>query len=152
MNAAMNKAQRLLQEAPQARVMRVDLERGVMTVSLPDGFRVSKEPVVVIPVAEAACAANEDLGLALFPRVDEPHSFLWNANYHGMGYEVRDGGAAFDVYLELAWDKNRCFRRGSFYRGSITRTDSDGLTWTTHLPRMVTNDFGILVKLQGEDA
>lgn len=151
MSAAVNKAQRLLQGAPQARVMRVDLERMVMTVTLPEGFRVTKEPIVVIPAGEAECAANEDLGLALFPAVEEPHSFSW-LPYMDMGYEVRDGGAEFCVQLEHCWENNRYFRKGSFYTGYVERTDGNGLVWIASLKRMVTNDFGILVQVTGEVA
>ena len=43
---APNKALQLLQAAKQARIVRVDLERGVMTMTLPDGLQVSRDPLM----------------------------------------------------------------------------------------------------------
>lgn len=147
MKAVTTKAQQLLRHAQLGRVMRVDLERGLMTVTMPEGFTVSKAPLALIPAAQAREAVDEVLGLAVFPvLMSEPRHFRW-LNYMGCGYEVSDNGAEFTVYQDYRYDKKTelSTRSSPYWVGTVERKDSDGLEWRASLPRMVIDDFGVLV-------
>lgn len=147
MSAAINKAQQLLRDAKLGRVVRVDLERGLMTVTLPDGFQISKAPIALIPAAQAQEAATQEAGMtgmAIFGQSDEPHSFRVMSYMDG-GYEVRHQGAEYTVYRDYTLDKNKEKRRHAYWVGYIERTDLDGLSWSARIPSMLINDYGVLV-------
>ncbi len=141
---ATNKALQLLQDAKQARIVRVDLERGVMTMTLPDGLQVSREPVSLVPASLVDEAKAAEPEMAVIFKTDTPHSFRL-LNFWDGGYEAVLDGAEYNVHRRTNHKNGQELRDGPFWGGYVSREDSDGQTWTAQIPKMLVNDFGVLV-------
>ena len=141
---APNKALQLLQDAKRARIVRVDLERGVMTMTLPDGFHVSREPVSLVPASlvDEAMATAPEIGVIF--KTDTHHSFRL-LNFLDGGYEAISDGVEYNVHRRSVYKNGEEFRDGPYWGGHVSREDSEGLSWSAQIPKMLVNDFGVLV-------
>ena len=143
---APNKALQLLQEAKQARIVRVDLALGVMTMTLPDGLQVSRDPLALVPAALVAVAEAEAPELGVIFKTDSPSSFR-PLDWLDGGYEANHQGAEYTVYRRHTNKDGQERRDGPYWHAYITREDSEGLSWHTSIGAMVVNDFGVLVRV-----
>ena len=143
---APNKALQLLQEAKQARIVRVDLARGVMTMTLPDGLQVSRDPLALVPAALVAVAVAEAPELGVIFKTDTPSSFRVFDWMDG-GYEAVHQGAEYNAYRKTTSKDGQDRRDGPYWYVHISREDSEGLIWHASISWMVVNDFGVLVQV-----
>ncbi len=143
---APNKALQLLQEAKQARIVRIDLARGVMTMTLPDGLQVSSDPLALVPAALVAVAEAEAPELGVIFKTDSRSSFT-PLDWLDGGYEANHQGAEYNVYRKTTNKDGQDRRDGPYWYAHISREDSEGLRWHASISRMVVNDFGVLVQV-----
>ncbi len=143
---APNKALQLLQEAKQARIVRVDLARGVMTMTLPDGLQVSRDPLALVAAALVAEAEAEAPELGVIFKTDSRSSFT-PLDWLDGGYEANHQGAEYNVYRKTTNKDGQDRRDGPYWYAHISREDSEGLRWHASISRMVVNDFGVLVQV-----
>ena len=143
---APNKALQLLQEAKQARIVRVDLARGVMTMTLPDGLQVSRDPLALVAAALVAEAEAEAPELGVIFKTDSRSSFT-PLDWLDGGYEANHQGAEYNVYRKTTNKDGQDRRDGPYWDAHISREDSEGLRWHASISRMVVNDFGVLVQV-----
>ena len=143
---APNKALQLLQEAKQARIVRVDLARGVMTMTLPDGLQVSRDPLALVAAALVAEAEAEAPELGVIFKTDSRSSFT-PLDWLDGGYEANHQGAEYNVYRKTTNKDGQDRRDGPYWYAYISREDSEGLIWHASISRMVVNDFGVLVQV-----
>ena len=143
---APNKALQLLQEAKQARIVRVDLARGVMTMTLPDGLQVSRDPLALVAAALVAEAEAEAPELGVIFKTDSRSSFT-PLDWLDGGYEANHQGAEYNVYRKTTNKDGQDRRDGPYWYAHISREDSEGMIWHASISWMVVNDFGVLVRV-----